>query len=605
MGLHVQRAVRAGALAAALLGGLLVSAAPAAAAETPRCWNPEVWARPDVTRTYELYCPRTVDVELLSAPTKTLFEGLVQGEQVKFRLTPQADAPEHDELKLRLSGAGGSTDQVIAITNVPLTTNTPPRCDPASAAQRSDGVAPVAVAFYVVCWDDEHDDYTLYGNGPGSHPLAPLRNAGGSASQSVPSWRYVPTIASGQEQTSYYAIDGLGARSADAPISVQLGPAVDRLPACHPNPSGSGSATMPIFSRPGATRRFTIICEDADGDALAARLQTAPARGTMTAFEPQRGTPGWLGSNSVWIDATYVPATPYEGMDPFEVAASGPRGDTASAFAIVARTPPANSGGGCGWSGASTSPGTPVTLEATCDDEDGDPLTVSVVSPPAHGTVDAPVVTPIAFGNHRVQVTYRPAPGFTGSDTFSIRSDDGVGEGGVQTIAFTVSVGTGGLGAGGPHTIGTPFAWPELQPRPTGATWLPAVGQAAPVSPTEQARRALGTRGVRLVKRIGDARVYAQRSTLSAAATTRRPALAVTCPVRCAVSSTNSVAGRGAGRTKLRISPGRARVLDLDLSAGQRKQVRRAGSSRAIFRMKVVRTGRRALRAIVRLSLRG
>jgi hypothetical protein len=589
---------------AALLAGMLAGAVPAAAAEPPTCWNPEVWARPDVTRTYELYCPRTVDVELVSAPTSTRFEGLVQGERVKFRLTPQADAPEHDELRLRLTGAGGSTDQLIAITNVPVTTNTAPRCDPASAAQRSDGMAPVTIAFYVVCWDDEHDDYTLYGNGPGSHPLAPLHNAGGSGGQSVPMWHYVPTIASGQEQTSYYAIDTLGARSANAPISVQLGPAVDRLPRCHPNPSGSGNATMPIFSRPGATRRFTIICEDPDGDALVPRLQTAPARGTMTAFEPQPGSPGWLGANSVWIDATYVPATPYEGTDPFEVAASGPRGDATSAFGIVARRPPANGGGGCGWSGASTTPATPVTLEATCDDDDGDPLTVSVVSAPAHGTVDAPVVTPVAFGNDRVQVTYRPASGFTGSDTFSIRIDDGVGEAGARTIAFTVTVGTGWPGAGAPHTIGTPFAWPELQPGPTGATWLPSIGQAAPVSPTEQARRALGTRGVRLVKRIGDARVYAQRSTLTAAATARRPALAVTCPVRCTVSSTNSVAGRGAGRAKLRVSPGKARALDLDLSAAQRARVRRAGSSRAVFRMKVVRTGRRTQRAIVRLALR-
>ena len=117
-----------------LAGGEMLESA--AAAEPPRCWNPDVWARADVTRTYELYCPRTVDAELLSAPAKTLFEGLVQGEQLKFRLTPQADAPEHDELRLRLTGAGGSTDQVIAITNVPLSTNTAPTATSATPVVR-------------------------------------------------------------------------------------------------------------------------------------------------------------------------------------------------------------------------------------------------------------------------------------------------------------------------------------------------------------------------------------------------------------------------------------------------------------------------------------
>ena len=204
-------------IAAVAVGGLLLTALPASAAEAPMCWNPDVWARPGITRTYELYCPRTDDVEVVSQPHDTRFEGLVLNQAVRFRLTPAASAPEHDTLTLRLTGPGGTTDQVVAVTNVPLSVNTPPRCDPVSTAQRTNGLAPAAIEFHVWCTDDEHDEYTLYGNGPGTHPDAPDH---WTPAQGTPFWHYVPTIASGQEQTTYYAVDDLGARSADAPISV-------------------------------------------------------------------------------------------------------------------------------------------------------------------------------------------------------------------------------------------------------------------------------------------------------------------------------------------------------------------------------------------------
>ncbi len=88
-------------------------------------------------------------------------------------------------------------------------------------------------------------------------------------------------------------------------------------------------------------------------------------------------------------------------------------------------------------------------------------------------------------------------------------------------------------------------------------------------------------------------------------ASERSRALAVTCPVRCDLTSSSTVAGDGAGRAKLRVKPGRAAALVLKLSAEQRRAVRRAGHARATFRLKVARKGRKARSATVRLSLRG
>lgn len=550
-----------------------------------------------MTRQYELYCPRTDAVELISEPQDSVFSGLVQGEYVRFRLTPAASAPENDEFTLRLTGPGGVTDEVIEVTNVPLSRNTAPRCQPVSEAKRTDGSAPVAIEFHVWCHDEEGDRYTLYGGGPGTHTDSPFA---WDPTKGSPFWHYVPTIASGQEQTTYHAIDDLGARSADAPISVQLGPAVDRLPTCRPNNGGWAAQFSPVYSRPGATRRFAVICEDLDGDALTSRILTQPPRGDLTVATPPAGSPGWWGYH-LWLDVTYTPDSSFEGEDRFSMIANGARGDgPAGEMAIVSRPRPENWGQGCGWSPASTPPDTPVTFEATCDDADGDPIVARIVSPPAHGTADAPVFEPVHYGAEKLKITYRPHAGFTGTDSLTVA----VGEEGDEPIllAFQVTVGFA-RGTPPPYAIGVPFDWPELQPRPGGATWQPGVGQAAPVTPLDQARRALGRRDLRLVKRIGDANVYGPRETPRAVA--RQRALAVTCPVRCTLTSSSAVGGRATGSAKKRIAPGKAVALELELSKAQRSRIRRAGSARAVFRLTVKRAGAKARRATVRLPLRG
>lgn len=590
------------ALGATLAGVLLAGAAPAVAAEPPRCWNPEVWARAGVTRTYTLHCPGTEHAEVIAEPRDSRFEGLSQGTTLKFRLTPQAGAPAHDELRLRLTGPGGETEQAIAINNVPLEVNTAPRCRAASNAQRTSATTTATIVFQLGCTDAERDGFTVYGGGPGTFYETPLQEGGGQSEEEGFSLSYTTSITSGQEQTSYYVVDSLGARSEDAPISIEVGPGVDRLPACQPNPGWTGNPFMPIHARPGASRRFAIMCEDADGDPFTPQVQSPPARGALTRFEPQTAMPGWNWSYVVWIEATYVPYSSYEGADPFTVRAGGVRGAGDTALGIVSRALPANNQMGCGASEGRTTADTAVILEAGCDDYDGDPLSARLVAPPLHGTATEPVLSPGRLGSTRLQLAYKPEPGFLGVDAVTVEVSDGSGT--PQRLDLDVSVRTI-LGMRPPaQSLGAPFDWPELAPAPPGFTWLPALGQAAPVTALEQARRALGGRDVRLVKRIGGASFYALRSSLTTSAKPRR-ALAVSCPVACTVTSSGSVAGASAGSAKLRVRPGRASALTLRLSAAQRTRVKRAGTTRAVFRLKVARAERTARRGTVKLTLRG
>jgi hypothetical protein len=67
-----------------------------------------------------------------------------------------------------------------------------------------------------------------------------------------------------------------------------------------------------------------------------------------------------------------------------------------------------------------TDAGTPVTIAVLANDSvpDGHPLTINSVSQPANGAVTI---------NLDKTVTYTPAPGFTGTDSFTYMVGDGWG----------------------------------------------------------------------------------------------------------------------------------------------------------------------------------
>jgi hypothetical protein len=79
----------------------------------------------------------------------------------------------------------------------------------------------------------------------------------------------------------------------------------------------------------------------------------------------------------------------------------------------------------------STSAGSPVTLAVLANDRDpdGDPLHVTALSAPAHGTA---VSTPDG------RLTYTPAKGYLGTDAFTYTIDDGKGHTSVGRVTVTV-----------------------------------------------------------------------------------------------------------------------------------------------------------------------
>ncbi|NOT60682.1 MAG: tandem-95 repeat protein, partial [Acidobacteria bacterium] len=69
----------------------------------------------------------------------------------------------------------------------------------------------------------------------------------------------------------------------------------------------------------------------------------------------------------------------------------------------------------------------PITLSAT--DEDGDVLTYTIVTPPAHGT----------FTGTAPNLTFMPAANYNGADSFTFKANDGKGDSNIATVEIAIA----------------------------------------------------------------------------------------------------------------------------------------------------------------------
>lgn len=75
---------------------------------------------------------------------------------------------------------------------------------------------------------------------------------------------------------------------------------------------------------------------------------------------------------------------------------------------------------------------TATTVPLQCTDADGDTLTISIVTGPAHGTLSA-------IDQGAGTVSYTPTSGYTGPDSISFKANDGAFDSNVATVSLTVA----------------------------------------------------------------------------------------------------------------------------------------------------------------------
>jgi VCBS repeat-containing protein len=147
-----------------------------------------------------------------------------------------------------------------------------------------------------------------------------------------------------------------------------------------------------------------------DGDALTFTVTTAPAHGTVV-VNPD-GT------------YTYTPANNYSGTDVFTVTVSDGKGGTTT-VTISVTVNPTNVAPVASAPAIVTNKNTPVNGTITASDVDGDALTFTVSTAPAHGTVSV---------NPDGTYTYTPANNYSGTDVFTVTVSDG--KGGTTTVTI-------------------------------------------------------------------------------------------------------------------------------------------------------------------------
>ena len=166
----------------------------------------------------------------------------------------------------------------------------------------------------------------------------------------------------------------------------------------------------------------TLSASDSAGNAMTFAMVTSPAHGSATITNTATGA------------FTYTPASGYTGSDSFTFKATdnvtGTVSNTATESetvnATVNHAPVASNGS------VTTNAGTAVNGTLSATDQDGNALTFSIVSAPAHGTA---TVTNAATG----AFTYTPASGYSGSDSFTFKANDGQVDSNVATESVTVN----------------------------------------------------------------------------------------------------------------------------------------------------------------------
>jgi len=227
--------------------------------------------------------------------------------------------------------------------------------------------------------------------------------AHGSLSGSPPSVTYTPAQDyAGPDSFTFRAWDGLAYSNA-ATVSITVTPVNDPPVA----------ASQAVTTAEDTAKAITLTASDVDLDPLTYSVVAGPAHGSLSGVPPS---------------VTYTPAQDYAGPDSFTFRAWD--GSAFSNTATVSITvTPVNDPPVANDQAVTTVEDTAKAITLTASDVELDPLTYSIVAGPSHGGLSG---TP-------PDVTYTPAAGYTGADSFTFRAWDGLVFSNTATVSITVT----------------------------------------------------------------------------------------------------------------------------------------------------------------------
>jgi gliding motility-associated-like protein len=310
---------------------------------------------------------------VVSPPT----HGALTGSPPNLTYTPAADYSGPDSFTFLVNDGIFSSAAPGTITIAVANVNDNPRAGDLNVTTGED--TPVATTLVASDVDGDALVYTIVT--PPAH---------GALTGTAPNLTYTPNADYfGQDLFTFSANDGQ-ANSNTATVSIIITPVNTDAPL----------ADAQNVSTPEETPVAIVLTgSDADLDALTFQLVTAPAHGTIS------GTPPGL---------MYKPSANYAGSDSFTFHAND--GALTSADATVSITvTPVNDPPLAFDQTVPYDLNTPKAIVLTGSDPDGDPITFTVTAQPLNG----------ALSGTAPNITFTPDPGYTGTDSFKFRVNDG------------------------------------------------------------------------------------------------------------------------------------------------------------------------------------
>lgn len=315
--------------------------------------------------------------------------GTLAGSPPTVTYTPDPDYHGPDSFTFRATdGASDSANATVTITVTPVNDAPVVEDDAFSTAEDT----PIGIV--LTGTDVEGDSLSFSVTSGPSH---------GSLSGSGSNRTYTPDPDfSGADSFTYIANDGVY-DSAPATIDITVDPVNDAPVA----------ADQDLATAQDTPRAVTLTASDAENDPLTFTVTTGPSNGSLSGSGPNR---------------IYTPDLGFFGVDSFTFVANDGTADSNEATVTVTVTN-VNDAPTADDKNVETDEDTAVGVTLTGSDPDNDPLTFTVQTGPANGSLSGTAPN----------LTYTPDPEFSGPDSFTYVVNDGTVNSPIATVSITVS----------------------------------------------------------------------------------------------------------------------------------------------------------------------
>ncbi|WP_349409526.1 Ig-like domain-containing protein [Pseudalkalibacillus sp. SCS-8] len=307
--------------------------------------------------------------------------------------TPATDFTGADQFSVEVSdGRGGTVTSTISI-NVLEPVNHIPTVDNYNEKTEQNTM----VSGRITGADPDGDSLSYMKNSDPSNGTATVDSDG--------NWSYTPhTDFTGMDQFTVQVSDGRGG-TAISTVSINVAKS-NQLPVAD-NYNEQIEQNTSISGK--------VVATDPDGDSLIYSINRAASHGTAV-----------VKADGTW---TYTPNTGYVGTDQFTVKVSDEKGGEVISTISINVLEPVNQLPTVENENVQTEHNQPVEGKVIGHDEDGDTLTYSKESEPAHGTA-------VLYADGTW--SYTPETGYVGTDQFTVKVTDGKGGEAISTISINV-----------------------------------------------------------------------------------------------------------------------------------------------------------------------